>query len=80
MNTQEKVQMLTGALAVILHNSNDSFIRFETLTAEQAEKMIISNDFCMGVTSQGNLWIGSRAYFGTRYVFADKSLAVIANA
>ena len=79
MNTQEKVQMLTGALAVILYNSNDSFIRFETITAEQAYEMITSEKYDMSVY-QGNLWIGQSAYFGSRWVFADKSLAVIANA
>ena len=78
MTTQEKIKMLTGATAAVLFNGNDRFLRFETLTAEQADEMITSENYDMGVSCDGYLWIGQRAYFGSRWVFADKSLAVIA--
>lgn len=79
MTHEEKVKMLTGALAAVLYNGNDRFIKFETITTEQADEMITSENYDMGVY-QGNLWIGQSAYFGSRWVFADKSLAVIAEA
>lgn len=80
MTTQEKIKSLTGALAVVLYNGNDRFLKFETLTAEQAEEMLTSEKYYTGITEDGCLWIGHRAYFGSRWVFAEKSLAVIANA
>lgn len=79
MTTEQKIQMLTGATAVVLDNSNDRFRKFETITAEQAEQMITSKDIYMGI-EDGNLWIGNRAYFGSRWVFSDKNLAEIAKA
>lgn len=78
MTANEKIQMLTGALAAVLDNGNDRFRKFETLTAEQAEQMVTSEDLYIEITEQGNLSIGQRAFFGLRWVFADKSLAVIA--
>ena len=78
MTTAEKIQMLTGALAAVLDNGNDRFRKFETLTVEQAEQMITSEGYQMGITCEGHLWIAQSAYFGFRWVFTDKSLAVIA--
>lgn len=78
MTNEQKIQMLTGATAVVLDNGKDRFRKFETLTAEQAEQMVTSEDLYIEITEQGNLSIGQRAFFGTRWVFPDKSLAVIA--
>lgn len=80
MTNEQKIKKLTGATAAVLDNGNDKFRWFETLTAEQAAEMITSEDYDMGVSCQGNLWIGKSGYFCSRWVFADKNLAVIANA
>lgn len=80
MTTEQKIQMLTGAFAAVLDHGNDRFRKFETLTAEQAEQMITSEAYYMGISCEGNLWIAQSAYFGFRWVFTDKNLAVIANA
>lgn len=79
MTNEQKIQMLTGATAAVLDNGNDRFRGFKTLTAEQAEEMITSGKYDMGVY-QGNLWVSQGGYFCSRWVFVDKSLAAIANA
>ena len=78
MTNEQKIKKLTGATAAVLENGTDRFRKFETLTAEQADEMITSEDYDMGVSWQGNLWIGKSGYFCSRWVFADKSLAEIA--
>lgn len=73
MTTDEKIQKLTGATAAVIDAETDRFHHFATLTNFQASSML---DFAeIGISANGELWGLNGRY---RYVFADKSLAVIA--
>ena len=72
MDTDKKIQMLTGALAVIIDAETERFHHFTTLTRYQAASML---DFAeIGITASGELWCLNGRH---RYIFADKNLASI---
>lgn len=75
MTKEEKIQMLTGALAALIDRNDGYFYHFATIPADQAEEMLNSDGFAMGVSAGGNLWIADGHY---RWVFSDKALAAIA--
>ena len=77
MNANEIIKMLTGARAVIIDAETDRFFHFTTLTENEAISMMIRGNSKFGITASGELWclISGCRY---RYVFADKSLAAIA--
>lgn len=75
MNTEEKINMLTGALYACIDAEDGYFYNFGTCDAKAAEYLLLDPSIKKGVCSNGNLWfIRNRM----RYVFADKNLAVIA--
>ena len=73
MDTDKKIQMLTGARAALIDLDTERFFHFVTLTAKQAASMIRLAGY--GITASGELWCISGGY---RYVFSDKALAAIA--
>lgn len=79
MTHEEKVQKLTGATAAVIGFKDSYFYHFTTISTDHAEEMLTSEGYRMGVSAGGNLWLACPSS-DTRWVFADKSLAVIANA
>lgn len=74
MNKKEKIQMLTGATAAVIDAESERFLHFHQINNEQAHAVVCWGK--MGVTASGNFWFMNGK--SLRYVFADKSLAAIA--
>ena len=75
MNTEERINMLNGALYACIDSEDGYFYNFGTCDEKTAEYLLLDPKIKKGVSSSGNLWfIRNRM----RYVFADKNLAVIA--
>ena len=80
MTNEQKLKKLTGATAAVIEASSDKFNFFVTVDSTLAKDLLTHSDdvkIKMGVSADGNLWI--RCWESdTRWVFPDKSLAVIA--
>lgn len=74
MTTNEKIQKLTGARAAVYDSETERFYCFTKVTTKRASSMMRSAGY--GITDSGELWVLQGGY---RYIFADKSLAEIAN-
>ena len=73
MTKEEKIQMLTGATAAVIDAETERFLHFHQISADLAHAAVCG---CRkGVTTSGNFWFLNAP---ERYVFADKSLAAIA--
>lgn len=73
MTKDEKIQMLTGATAAVIDVETERFLHFHQISADLAHEAVCWGR--KGVTTSGNFWFLNGH---ERYVFADKSLAVIA--
>lgn len=73
MTTDEKIKMLTGAIAAVIDAETDRFFHFATLSEYEAASMISFAE--IGISANCELWGLNGRY---RYVFADKNLASIA--
>ena len=78
MTTEEKIEMLTGALAAKVDRNTNRFWGFEKITAKLAEHLLTCENVRVMVVYTGELCFIENEE--TVYQLADKSLAAIANA
>lgn len=77
MTNEQKIQMLTGAIAALIDRNDSYFYQFTKIEQVVAKEFVTNAAFKMGVSAGGNLWVADDSY---RWIFADESLAEIANA
>lgn len=77
MTTEEKVEMLTGAISATVDRNTNYFFGFETIGAELAKHLLTCEDVRVMVLYTGELCFIENEKLV--HCLADKTLAVIAD-